>query len=57
MDFYLLLEPILKVRICALLGYYAAYSGNSLRTFLDNLSAPSSRDRFLKMAPIMGPAV
>jgi hypothetical protein len=24
--------------ICALLGYYAAYSGNSLPTFQDNLS-------------------
>ena len=28
---------------CAPLGYYAAYSGNSLPTFRDNLSAPSSR--------------
>jgi len=28
--------------ICALLGYYAAYSGNSLSTFRDNLSVPSS---------------
>jgi hypothetical protein len=26
--------------ICALLGHYAAYSGNSLLTFLDNLSVP-----------------
>ena len=25
-------------KICALLGYYAAYSGNSLPTFRDNLS-------------------
>jgi len=24
--------------ICAFLGYYAAYSGNSLPTFRDNLS-------------------
>jgi hypothetical protein len=30
--------------ICALLGYYAALSGNSLPTFRDNLSLPSSRD-------------
>jgi hypothetical protein len=28
---------------CALLGYYAAYSGNALPTFRDNLSVPSSR--------------
>ena len=28
---------------CALLGYYAACSGNSLPTFRDNLSVPSSR--------------
>jgi len=29
--------------ICALLGHYAAYSGNFLPKFRDNLSAPSSR--------------
>jgi hypothetical protein len=29
--------------ICALLRYYAAYSGNSLLTFRDQLSIPSSR--------------
>jgi hypothetical protein len=28
---------------CALLGCYAASSGNSLPTFRDNLSVPSSR--------------
>jgi hypothetical protein len=28
---------------CDLLGYYAASSGNSLRTFRDNLSVPFSR--------------
>jgi hypothetical protein len=28
---------------CALLGYYAASSGNSLTNFRDNLSVPSSR--------------
>ena len=27
--------------ICAILGYYSAYSGNSLPTFRDNLSVPS----------------
>jgi hypothetical protein len=30
-------------QICALLGYYAASSGNSVPTFRDNLSVPSSR--------------
>jgi hypothetical protein len=30
--------------IRVLLGYYAAYSGNSLPTFRDNLSVLSSRD-------------
>jgi len=29
--------------ICALLGYHAAYSGNFLQTFRDNLSVPSSK--------------
>jgi hypothetical protein len=29
--------------IYALLGYYAAYGGNSLPTFRDNLSVPSQR--------------
>jgi hypothetical protein len=29
--------------ICALLGYYAALSGNSVPTFWDNLSVPFSR--------------
>jgi len=33
----------LEFEICALLGYYAAYSGNSLPTFRDNLSVSSSR--------------
>jgi hypothetical protein len=28
---------------CAFLGYYAAYSGNSLQTFRDNISVPSLR--------------
>ena len=28
---------------CTFPGYYAAYSGNSLPTFRDNLSVPSSR--------------
>jgi hypothetical protein len=29
---------------CALLGYYAASSGNSLPTFRDNISVPPSRE-------------
>jgi hypothetical protein len=35
---------------CALLGYYAAGSGNSLPTFRDNLSFPSSRVKFLTLS-------
>jgi hypothetical protein len=31
------------VEICAILGYYAASSGNPLPTFRDNVSVPSSR--------------
>jgi hypothetical protein len=31
--------------ICALLGCYAASSGNPLPTFRNNLSVPSSRDK------------
>jgi hypothetical protein len=34
--------------IRALLGYYAAYFGNSLLTFRDNLSVPSSKAKKLK---------
>jgi len=29
--------------MCTLLGYYAAFGGNSLQTFQDNLSVPFSR--------------
>jgi hypothetical protein len=41
--FTILLQRISGIRrkvdeICALLGYYAAYSGNFLPTFRDNLS-------------------
>jgi len=38
--------------IYVLLGYCAAYGGNSLPTFRDNLSVPSLRARNLKMGPI-----
>ena len=37
---------------CALLGYYAASSGNSLPTFRDNLSIPSSR---VELGPVSCP--
>jgi hypothetical protein len=37
---------------CALLGYYAESSGNSLPTFHDNLSVPSSR---VKLGPTSCP--
>ena len=33
---------------CVLLGYYAASSGNSLSTFRDNLSVPSSKFKNLE---------
>jgi len=36
-------------KICALLGYYAAYSGNSLPTFQDNLLVPSSKVKISKL--------
>jgi homospermidine synthase len=32
---------------CAILGYYAVSSGNSLPNFWDNLSGPSSRVKIL----------
>jgi len=35
-----------NLEICVLLGFYASYIGNSLRTFRDNLSVPSSRVRW-----------
>ena len=35
--------PIRKLKICALVGYYAAYNGNSFPTFRHNLSVPYSR--------------
>jgi hypothetical protein len=33
---------------CAILGYYAASSGNFLPTFWDNLSVPYSREKTLE---------
>lgn len=33
----------IKVNICVLVGYYTAYSGNSLLTFCDNPLVPSLR--------------
>jgi hypothetical protein len=39
---------------CALLGYYAAISGNFLATFRDNLSVPSSGVKNKKINPEVG---
>jgi hypothetical protein len=36
---------LLLLDICALLGYYAPYSGNSFSAFRDNLSVPCARKR------------
>jgi len=36
---------------CALLGYYAACSGNSLPTFRDSISVPPSRVEYPKRKP------
>jgi len=36
--------------ICALLGCYAAWSGNSLPTFWDELSVPSSRVNYAEQS-------
>ena len=41
------LEPHSYGNCCALLGYYAASSGNSLQTFRNNLLVPSSRAKDL----------
>jgi hypothetical protein len=32
-------------KICTLLGHYAVYSGNSILTFQDSLSVPSSKSQ------------
>jgi hypothetical protein len=63
-DFTHLSREVLKdclLQICALLGHYAAYNGDLLRTFRENLSVRSSRvknpGRFLplRMGPISCP--
>jgi len=36
-----------RVENCAILGYYAVCSGNSLPTFRDNLQVPSSRAHYM----------
>ena len=43
MDFYPYFVDILNDKNCALLGHYAASSGNLLPTFRDNQSVPSVR--------------
>jgi hypothetical protein len=56
---YKLLHNNVECGICALLGYYAASSGNTLPTFRDKLLVPSSSvswtSRPLKMGPICRP--
>jgi hypothetical protein len=44
-------EIDIQVRICALVGYYATYSGESSLTFRDNLSVPSSMVEKSKKTP------
>jgi hypothetical protein len=44
-------KTLLCIENCTLLGYYAASSGNFLRTFRDNLSVPSSGFT-LRMGPV-----
>ena len=41
-------------QIFALLGFYEAYSGNSIPTFRDNLSVPSSRVKQSKKMGLIG---
>jgi len=40
-------------KICAFVGYYAAYSGNFLPTFRDNLPLPPSKgqDEIYRLSP------
>jgi len=38
----------IKVKVCALLGYYTVYNGNFLPTFRDNPSVSSSRVKVSK---------
>ena len=42
-------DNLLMLEICTLMRIYAAYSGKSLLTFRDKLSAPSSKVNSLKM--------
>jgi len=44
--------PRLGRQNCALLGYYAASSGNFLPTFRDNLSVSNSRIKNSKRKPV-----
>jgi hypothetical protein len=41
--------------ICAILGYYAAYSGNSVPTFRDNLSDSFSKVKKSKNNELIDP--
>jgi hypothetical protein len=42
-DAYSKFQKNSAVDVCYLLVYYAAYSGNSIQTFQDNISVPSSK--------------
>jgi len=47
-------ETDVEAKNCAILGYYAASSGDALSTFRDNLSVPSSGEKNpKKMGPII----
>jgi len=41
-SFLMGIVTVADIEICALLGYYTVYSGNSLPMFWDNLSVPFS---------------
>ena len=43
----------IKVKVCALMGYYMAYNGNFLPTFHDNPSVPSSRVKVSKKKKVV----
>ena len=62
MSFLIGIVTVVDIEICALLGYYTVFSGNSLPLFWDNLSVPFSRVFFyffiswpLKMGQIGSP--
>jgi hypothetical protein len=48
-----LILTVFILEICALLGNYAAYSGNSLPMFRDDLSVPFSRGKISRTLEIV----